>query len=158
MKKSIKEGDRAPGFELPDSYEDKVSLGTYAGKWVVLYFYPKDSTSGCTTEALDFTSRLGDFEKLGAAVIGISPDSCKSHKSFVIKYDLGVRLLSDQGSKVCAAYGVWQTKKMYGREYKGVVRTTFLIDPRGMIRRIWDKVKVQGHGNEVLDALRELAK
>lgn len=158
MNNGLKEGDKAPRFELPDSYEEKVSLDSCAGKWVVLYFYPKDSTSGCTAEALDFTSRMEDFKKLGAVVLGISPDSCKSHQKFMIKYELGVRLLSDEGSSVCAAYGVWQTKKMYGREHRGVVRTTFLIDPQGIIRRIWEKVKVQGHGDEVLDALKVLVK
>jgi len=149
-------GAIAPQFTLPDTMEETASLAEFRGKWVILYFYPKDNTSGCTAEAIDFTAMKGDFEKLGSVVLGISPDSCKSHQKFMVKYSLGIRLLSDTGSKVCGEYGVWQKKKMYGNEYMGVSRTTFLINPTGVIERVWENVKVQGHADEVLDALRAL--
>lgn len=156
--KQLKVGDLAPGFSLPDANERPVTLSDLKGKWVVLYFYPKDNTSGCTAEAIDFTARLKEFEKRNAVVLGVSPDSCKSHQSFTRKHDLKVNLLSDTEKKVLSDYGVWQKKSMYGREYMGVVRSTYLIDPNGKIAEIWGNVKVQGHAEEVLRKISELAK
>ncbi|RMF59285.1 MAG: thioredoxin-dependent thiol peroxidase [Calditrichaeota bacterium] len=152
----LKIGDQAPQFTLPDASETPVSLEDFRGKWVILYFYPKDNTSGCTLEALDFTAALPEFEKLNAVVIGVSPDSCKSHQNFMQKHQLKVLLLSDTEHQVLEAYGAWQLKRMYGREYMGVVRSTFLIDPEGVIRHMWNKVKVKGHVEEVLQKLKEL--
>jgi peroxiredoxin Q/BCP len=155
-KVKLKIGESAPQFSLPDTNEKDVSLKDFKGKWVVLYFYPKDNTSGCTTEALDFTARIKDFKNLNAVVLGISPDSCKSHQNFTQKHDLKVNLLSDTEKKVLKGYGVWQKKSMYGREYMGVVRTTYLIDPKGKIAEIWPKVKVKGHAEEVQNRIKEL--
>jgi len=152
----ISKGNKAPDFTLPDQDGNTVSLKDYIGKWVVLYFYPKDNTSGCTAEAIDFTSLSSDFIKLNAVIIGVSPDSCQSHQKFILKHDLGIKLLSDTEKKALKVYGVWQLKKMYGREYYGVARTTFLIDPRGQIAHLWEKVNVKGHGEDVLSTLKEL--
>ena len=150
-------GTKAPEFSLQDSNELKASLKDFLGKWIILYFYPKDNTSGCTTEALDFTELKDDFEKLNAVIIGISPDSCKSHQNFIKKYELQIKLLSDTEKKTLENYGVWQLKKMYGKEYQGVVRTTYLIDTKGTIAYTWNKVKVKGHGEDVLTKLKELS-
>lgn len=152
--KNLKEGIKAPAFKLPDADGNTVSLADYKGKWLVLYFYPKDNTSGCTTEALDFTANLPQFRELNAEVVGISPDSCKSHQKFISNHSLAVRLLSDESKEVLQKYGVWQKKQMYGKEYFGVVRSTFLIDPDGKIKKIWEKVKVAGHIEEVMTTLR----
>ncbi len=152
----LQEGQQAPVFTLSDANSEPVSLEQYKGKWVVLYFYPKDNTSGCTMEAIDFTAALSDFDALNAVVIGISPDSPKSHQNFINKHQLKVLLLSDPEHQVLEAYGVWQKKRMYGREYMGVVRSTFLIDPQGVIRHAWRKVKVKGHVEEVKSVLKEL--
>ena len=149
-------GDSAPMFTLPDSYKNEKGPGDFIGKWIVLYFYPKDNTSGCTLEAVDFTALKDEFNKLGCEIIGISPDSCSSHEKFIIKHDLGITLLSDTEKKVLEKYGVWQLKKMYGREYHGVVRTTYLIDTAGRVAEVWDRVKVKGHAQEVLETLRTL--
>ena len=130
----------------------------FRGKWIVLYFYPKDNTSGCTREAVDFIEHLDEFEKLNAAVLGVSPDSVKSHQRFIEKHNLKVTLLSDPEHKVIEQYGAWQLKKMYGREYYGVVRSTFLINLDGHISYIWPKVKVKGHVEEVKKKLIELSK
>ena len=127
-------------------------------KWIVLYFYPKDNTSGCTLEAKDFTCALEEFEKLNAIVIGVSPDSIESHQKFIAKQSLNLTLLSDPDHDVLEKYGVWQLKKMYGREYYGVVRSTFLIDPEGKIEHIWPKVKVKGHVDDVKNVLIEKQK
>jgi len=154
--KQLKIGSKAPSFSLPDSAGNKISLKDYAGKWLVLYFYPKDNTSGCTTEALDFTSSLPEFNKMNCNVIGISPDSCKSHQKFILKHNLQVTLLSDEEKKVLEKYGVWKIKKMYGREYYGVSRTTFLIDTSGKIAHLWENVKVKNHTDEVMSRLKEL--
>jgi peroxiredoxin Q/BCP len=154
--KKLLPGAEAPGFTLPDSDGTMVSLKDMRGSWIVLYFYPKDNTPGCTTEAVDFTTHATEFKRLGAKIIGISPDSCDSHLKFMIKFDLGITLLSDSGKKVLKQYGVWQIKKMYGKESYGVVRSTFLIDPAGKIRHIWNKVKVEGHANEVLNMLKDV--
>ncbi len=151
----IQTGKKAPAFTLPDASEANLSLNDMKGKWVVLYFYPKDDTSGCTTEAIDFTARKDDFKKLNTEIVGISPDSCKSHNKFILKHHLGITLLSDEEKKVLDKYGVWQTKKMYGKEYMGVVRTTYLINPEGKIAHVWEKVKVNGHADEVLETVQK---
>ncbi len=156
MEVKLKIGDKAPDFCLSDAYENKVCLSDFKGKWVVLYFYPKDNTSGCTKEAIGFTEKKEEFEKLGAVILGVSPDSPKSHRNFIEKKNLGITLLSDEDHSVLEEYGVWQLKKMYGREYMGVVRSTFLIDPTGKIAYVWPKVKVTGHVDNVLQKLKEL--
>lgn len=149
-------GDKAPAFNLPRDGAGKVSLASLKGKAVVLYFYPKDDTSGCTKEAIDFTALKGQFAKAGAEVLGVSPDPVKAHDKFVEKHKLGVTLLSDEAKSTLEAYGVWTEKSMYGRKYMGVERTTFLIGPDGRIARIWNKVKVPGHAQEVLEAVKSL--
>ncbi|MCE1247950.1 MAG: thioredoxin-dependent thiol peroxidase [Firmicutes bacterium] len=149
-------GQEAPEFTLPNQDEQEVALSSMKGKWVVLYFYPKDNTSGCTLEARDFTSQLPGFRELDADIIGISPDSCKSHRGFITKQDLKLTLLSDTEHKVCQLYGAWGVKKMYGKEYEGVIRSTFLIDPEGKIAEVWYKVKVNGHVDQVKEKLTSL--
>jgi thioredoxin-dependent peroxiredoxin len=146
-------GNHAPDFSLPDSTGSQKTLSALRGKWVVLYFYPKDNTSGCTREAIEFTGEVSSFKKLGATIIGISPDSSQSHAGFIAKHGLHIELLSDPEHTVCSLYGVWQKKKLYGREYFGVVRTTVLIDPEGIVKKIWEKVKVPGHVTEVREHL-----
>lgn len=150
------EGAQAPKMNLPRDGGGNVSLADFAGKKVVLYFYPKDDTSGCTTEAVDFTALADDFAKAGAVVIGLSPDPVKAHDKFIAKHGLGIILASDEDKSVLQAYGVWKEKSMYGRQYMGVERSTFLIDASGKIARIWRKVKVKGHAQEVLEAVRSL--
>lgn len=150
------EGAAAPQMDLPRDGGGNVSLADLAGKKVVLYFYPKDDTSGCTTEALDFTALSGDFAEVGAVVVGVSPDPVKAHDKFIAKHGLGVILASDEDKTVLEAYGVWKEKSMYGRQYMGVERSTFLIDAGGKIARIWRKVKVKGHAQDVLEAVRAL--
>jgi len=135
----------APDFCLPNQNGQSVCLHDFHGKWVVLYFYPKDNTSGCTREAVDFSERLEHFNKYNAVIIGISPDSVKSHINFIAKHDLKIILLADPRHAVIQKYGVWQEKKLYGRSYFGVVRTTFLIDPQGRIAEVWEKVAAKGH-------------
>ncbi|MFM2100687.1 MAG: hypothetical protein RLZZ366_2226 [Pseudomonadota bacterium] len=130
------------------------STADYAGKKLVLYFYPKDDTSGCTREAQDFAAMAADFARAGAAVVGISKDSVKSHAKFIAKYDLAVELGSDESGAVCEAFGVWVKKNMYGREYMGIERATFLIGVDGKIAQIWRKVKVAGHAAAVLEAVK----
>ncbi|MBI5638351.1 MAG: thioredoxin-dependent thiol peroxidase [Nitrospinae bacterium] len=152
----LETGAKAPSFCLLDHNEKETALKDFAGKWVVLYFYPKDNTPGCTTEAVEFTARLKDFEKLGAAILGVSADSPKSHRAFIEKQKLDLRLLSDTDRKMLQAYGVWRKKKMAGREYMGIVRTTCLIAPDGKLAKVWPKVKVKGHVDDVLAALRKL--
>mgnify|MGYP001191807451 CR=1 FL=1 len=154
----IKIGGPAPDFTLQDADGAPASLKDYRGKWLVLYFYPRDNTAGCTVEAIDFSFSVADFRDLGAEIAGVSPDSCESHKKFALKHELGIRLLSDSEKKTLADYGVWQKKKMYGRESMGVVRSTFLIDPEGKVAHAWNKVTVKGHIDEVLSKLRELAR
>jgi peroxiredoxin Q/BCP len=151
-------GDKAPTFSLPDTNENEISNNDFDGKWLVLYFYPKDNTSGCTVEAIDFTAHVKEFANLNAAVVGVSPDSCKSHQNFTQKHHLKVNLLSDPEKKTLQDYGVWQEKSMYGRKYMGVVRTTYLVDPGGRIAATWPKVNVKGHAEEVLNKLKELHK
>ncbi len=152
----LKIGDMAPKFCLPNQDEEEVCLRDLQGVWIVLYFYPKDNTPGCSTEACDFTAALPDFSELGASVFGVSPDSPKKHRNFIEKKELGITLLADEEKEVCTAYGVWQLKKNYGREYMGVVRSTFIIDPDGKIAAIWEKVRVKGHISAVKEKLEEL--
>lgn len=153
--KELKPGSKAPSLALPDGLGNRVTLEDYRGKWVVLYFYPKDDTPGCTTEALDFTARRAEFDALNAVVLGVSPDSRESHCSFAEKHNLSVTLLSDVEKTALESYGVWRMKKQYGREYMGVVRTTYLIDPDGKVVHVWEGVKVAGHADEVIARLRE---
>ncbi len=154
----LHDGDKAPDFELPTESGDKLKLSRLKGKPVVLYFYPKDDTSGCTAEAKDFSRLASDFRKAGAEVVGVSPDSVESHQKFSRKYDLDVRLAADADKGVATAYGVWVEKSMYGRKYMGVERSTFLIDKSGRVARSWPKVKVPGHAAEVLAAVQALQK
>ncbi len=150
-------GANAVDFALQDSDGNIHSLKDYKGKWLVLYFYPKDNTSGCTKEAVGFTDALDEFKRLNCEVVGISPDPPDKHRSFIDKYDLKVTLLSDPEHKVLEAYGAWGKKRIYGREYYGVIRTTYLIDPEGKVAYIWKNVKVKGHVEEVLNKLKELS-
>lgn len=149
-------GDKAPDFTLPIDGGGTVSLKDYRGKPVVLYFYPKDDTPGCTLEACAFRDKLPDFSKVKAEVIGISRDSVASHDKFKAKYKLPFPLASDPEGKVCEAYGAWAQKSMFGKKYMGIVRSTFLIDGKGIIRGIWRNVKVPGHAKEVLKAAAAL--
>ena len=153
---AIEEGQQAPEFHLPRDGGESFGLAEAQGRNVVLYFYPKDDTSGCTLEAVDFTALVGDFAAANTTVVGVSKDSVKSHEKFRAKHGLEVVLLSDETGEVCERYGVWVEKSMYGRKYMGIERATFLIDTSGRIRRIWRKVKVQGHAAAVLEAARAL--
>jgi peroxiredoxin Q/BCP len=155
-KQTIKIGAKAPSFALADQTGKRISLKDLAGRWTVLYFYPKDDTPGCTKEACEFTSHLKQFEKLDARVIGVSPDSPESHQKFIRKHDLKVDLLSDPDRKALARYGAWGEKSMYGRKYEGVLRSTVLIDPIGRIAYHWAKVTPAGHAEEVRAKLAEL--
>jgi len=146
-------GDKAPDFTLPTDGDGLVSLGKFKGQKVVLYFYPKDDTSGCTAEACAFRDMFPRFKKMDAVVIGISRDSVASHEKFKKKYELPFTLASDDKGKVTEAYGVWVQKSMYGRKYMGIERATFLIDEKGKIEQIWHRVKVPGHADEVLKAV-----
>ena len=148
-------GDKAPLFEL-ESIDGNIKLESFRGSKVILYFYPKDNTPGCTTEAKDFTVLLPEFEKLNAIILGISKDSLKSHRNFTEKHNLKVMLLSDPEKSVMQNYGVWLLKKNYGREYMGVVRSTFLIDEKGKIINIWFNVKAKDHAAKVLEYLKNL--
>src|SRR5512135_718043 len=151
-----KPGDKAPDFTLATDGAGKVTLSKLKGKKVILYFYPKDDTSGCTAEACGFRDNLPKFGRTDATVIGISRDSVASHDKFKKKYDLPFILGSDEDGKVCEAYGTWVEKSMYGRKYMGIERATFLIDAKGIIRHIWRKVKVPRHAEEVLEAAQAL--
>lgn len=152
----IEDGKKTPDFSLPDETGTMVRLTTMKGRPVVVYFYPKDDTSGCTREAKDFTCLAEEFAKAGAELLGISPDSPASHQKFRSKHDLSVRLLADEDKEVAKAYGVWVEKSMYGRKYMGIERSTFLIDKTGKLAKSWRKVKVPGHAEEVLKAVRAL--
>ena len=149
-------GKPAPAFTLPRDGGGSVSLASLAGRKIILYFYPKDDTSGCTAEAIDFSGMKPLFAEAGAEVIGVSPDAVKSHEKFKEKYDLTMTLLADETKTMLESYGVWVEKSMYGRKYMGVERTTVLIDADGVVARIWPKVKVPGHAAEVLAAARAL--
>lgn len=154
MAKDLKPGDRAPAFSLPADGGGAVSLAALKGNAIVLYFYPKDDTSGCTLEARDFSKAAKAFKAAGAIVIGVSKDSVTSHNKFKAKHKLAIALASDEETKLAKAYGVWVEKSMYGRKYMGMERATFLIDGRGVIRKIWRKVKVPGHVADVLSAVK----
>jgi len=147
---------KAMDFCLFNQNGENTCLKDFRGKWVVLYFYPKDNSRGCTLEAENFRDNLQSFKDLGAVVVGVSPDSVKSHQNFAKKYNLNFSLLSDPEHKVLENYGVWQLKKMYGREYMGVVRSTFIIDSEGYIKNEWIKVRVKGHFEKVKQKLSEL--
>ncbi len=152
----ISEGDTAPDFTLPRDGGGTLTLSALRPKKVVLYFYPKDDTSGCTKEAIAFTEHLEAFDAAGAVVVGVSKDSVAAHDKFVKKHELGVILVSDEASQVCEEYGVWAEKSMYGRKYMGIERSTFLIDEQGTVARAWHKVKVPGHAEEVLKAAQSV--
>jgi peroxiredoxin Q/BCP len=153
---SVEVGDKAPDFTLPSDGGGKVSLKALKGKAVVLYFYPKDDTSGCTAESCAFRDALPNFSKAMAEIIGISRDSVASHDKFKAKYGLTFPLAADEEGKVCEAYGTWVEKSMYGRKYMGIERSTFLIDAKGVVRNVWRKVKVPGHAEAVLEAAAAL--
>lgn len=152
------EGQKAPPFQLATDGDGKVSLASLKGKIAVVYFYPKDDTPGCTSEAIAFSALKEQFDKHGAVLVGVSKDSVQRHDNFKKKYDLKIQLASDEEGKMLADYGVWVKKMNYGREYMGIERSTFLIDAKGVIRKIWRKVKVKGHAEQVLEAVRELKK
>ena len=154
MANGPKEGVRAPDFSM-DSTQGPIKLADFKGRTLVLYFYPKDDTPGCTTEAKDFTALAKDFAKADAAVVGVSRDPMTRHEKFAGKHELDLILASDEDGKVCEAYGVWVEKQNYGRTYMGIERSTFLIGPDGKIRRIWSKVRVKGHAEEVLSEVRQ---
>ena len=147
-------GDKIPNLPLALSSGTNAKLSDYKGLWLVLYFYPKDSTPGCTTEGIDFNALLPKFKKLDATVLGVSRDSLKSHQNFCAKQGFKFDLVSDADEALCNAFGVIKPKKLYGREYIGIERSTFLIDPKGVIRQSWRPVKVPGHAQAVLDALK----
>ena len=153
---TLAEGDKAPAFKLPVDGGGTVSLSGFKGRTLVLYFFPKADTEGCTKEAMDFSSLAAAFAKAGAAILGVSADPVARQDSFKKKYKLKIPLGSDETLKMLEAYGVWAEKSMYGRKFMGVVRTTLLIGPTGRIARIWPKVKVPGHAQEVLEAAKEL--
>jgi peroxiredoxin Q/BCP len=155
MGEVLSDGDRAPDFELPGTGDKPVRLQDFAGRKLVLYFYPKDDTSGCTKQAIDFNALRGEFARAGTDILGVSPDSVASHAKFSRKHDLALPLASDETRDTLNAYGVWTQKSMYGRKYMGVERTTFLIRD-GRIVRTWRKVSVPGHAGEVLDAAKSI--
>lgn len=148
-------GKKAPDFKLKDQNGEINSLDSFKGKNVVLYFYPKDNTSGCTQEACNFRDEFPKFSKLDAVILGVSPDSIESHKKFANKYKLPFSLLSDEKKEILEKYGVWQEKSMYGKKYMGVVRTTVIIDEKGIVKKVFPKVKVDSHNDEVMKALKE---
>ncbi len=152
----LKIHQKAPAFSLPNQDNAEISLHDFQGSWVIVYFYPKDKTPGCTMEACDFRNERESFSALNAIVLGISPDSVKTHQSFIAKESLNFTLLSDSQKSTFKNYGAWGLKKLYGKEYEGVIRSTFLINPRGEIAYIWKNVKVKGHIAEVLAKLKEL--
>ena len=152
----VESGHKAPAFKLQDQDEKTLSLSELKGTWVVLYFYPKDDTPGCTTEACEFTDGIADFEGLNAVVLGCSPDSPEKHRKFIAKHKLGVRLLSDPEHEVMEAYGAWGEKNMYGRITVGVIRSTVIIDPEGRIAHRWKRVKSKGHAEKVRQRLEKL--
>ena len=150
----IKEGDKAPDFHLPADDGSRVKLSDFRGKRVILYFYPKDNTSGCTTQACDLRDTLPRIEAEGAVVLGVSPDPISSHEKFRDKFDLNFPLLSDEDHQVAEAYGVWKEKSMYGKKYWGIERSTFIIDEDGVIQEAWRKVRPKGHAEKVAETLR----
>ncbi len=153
MSKHPEVGKKAPKFKMPTNGGGDVALADFAGKHLVLYFYPKDDTPGCTKEAIAFSEHLEEFTKAGAEILGVSKDTVAKHDKFVDKHGLTIQLGSDDDGKVCEAYGVWVEKNMYGRKYMGIQRATFLIGPDGKVKKIWPKVKVVGHAEDVLDSI-----
>jgi len=149
-------GDAVPDFCLPNQDEEEICFRDIKGKWTVLYFYPKDNTPGCTTQACDFTEAEPDFSKQDAIILGVSPDSPEKHRKFIEKKKLGITLLADEEKELCNLFGVWQLKKFMGKEYMGVVRSTFIINPEGKIAALWAKVRVKEHVAKVKDKLEEL--
>lgn len=156
MPSTLKIGQPAPDFELPGAGGGTVRLNDFKGKALVLYFYPKDDTSGCTKEAIEFNQLKVEFAKANAEIVGVSPDGVASHDKFRKKYGLDLTLAADEEKAMLEAYGVWTEKSMYGRKYMGVERTTVLVGPNGRVARVWDKVKVAGHAEEVLAAVKAL--
>lgn len=152
----IEIGQKAPDFNLLDENGENISLSTFQGKNIILFFYPKDNTPGCTKESIAFSGLKADFETLNTVILGASKDSVKKHQNFIKKHDLTVKLLVDDEGKLCEDYTVWVMKKLYGREYMGIERATFLIGQDGLIKNIWRKVKVNGHAEEVLEAVKAL--
>jgi peroxiredoxin Q/BCP len=152
----LEQGSIAPNFTLPDQSGAKHSLSDFRGQWVILYFYPKDLTPGCTTEACNFRDDFPNFQKLNTTILGISKDSVKRHASFADKYKLPFLLLSDESAEVCEKYDVWKKKSMYGKTFLGIMRSTYLINPEGVISRVYPKVKVKEHAAEILEDLKEL--
>jgi peroxiredoxin Q/BCP len=149
-------GDAIPAFCLPNQDEEEICFRDIKGRWAVLYFYPKDNTPGCTTEACDFTEAMPDFSKLEAIILGVSPDSPKKHRNFIEKKALKITLLADEDKSLCKSFGMWQLKKFMGREYMGVVRSTFIIAPDGTLAYKWEKVRVKNHVADVKEKLIEL--
>jgi len=153
---TLEVGQKAPEFATPNQRGEISKLADFAGQWLVLYFYPKDNTPGCSTEAIDFTALSPQFQQLNAVILGVSPDSAKSHCRFIEKHNLTIQLLSDPDHQLAEIYQVWGLKKFMGKEYMGIKRATFLIDPRGNIAYIWSNVKVKAHAEAVLKKLEEL--
>lgn len=149
-------GKKAPAFSGKDENGEKIALKDFAGKKVILYFYPKDMTPGCTTEACEFQENLTKIKRAGGVVLGVSKDSSERHTKFIDKYGLKFPLIADVDGKICEKYGVWQKKKLYGKEFMGIVRSTFLIDEKGKIAKIWPKVKVKGHVDDVVSSMKEI--
>ena len=154
----IKIDEKAPEFCLANQDDVEICLRDLKGKWIVLYFYPKDNTPGCTTEACEFTEASPDFSELDAIIIGVSADSTKKHRNFIEKKDLGITLLSDESTQMMQEYGVWQLKKNYGKEYMGIVRTTLIINPEGIVKAVFEKVRVKEHVAKVKEELELLQK
>ncbi len=154
----LETGKKAPAFTLPRDGGGNVSLKDYKGKWVIVYFYPKDQTPGCTKQAITFTQMAKEFEEQNTVIIGISPDSTSSHDRFKAKHDLNIILASDEKRTAIEKYGVWKEKKMYGRTFMGVERSTFLVDRKGIIQALWRKVKVPGHAEELLQEIIKAGK
>ena len=152
----IKEGNKAPEFNLPASNGKTITLKDLKGKNIVIYFYPKDDTPGCTVEACGFRDSYKEIEKLGAVILGVSPDNVTSHEKFIKKFNLPFNLLADTDKKMCQNYGVWVEKSMYGKKYMGVARTTFIINKEGKISKIFEKVKPEGHNKEIIEAIKTL--
>ncbi len=149
-------GNKAPEFCLPNQDDVEICSRDLKGKWIVLYFYPRDSTPGCTTEACEFTAAEPEFDDLNAIILGVSADTTKKHRSFIEKQNLGITLLSDENTEMMQEYGVWRMKKNYGKEYMGIVRSTFIISPEGEIKAVWDNVRVKEHVAKVQEKLAEL--
>lgn len=153
---SLEIGQAAPDFSLANAQDETKTLQDFAGQWLVFYFYPKDNTPGCTTEAIDFTALKPEFTALNATIVGVSPDTAKSHQKFIDKKELNLELLCDPDHQTAEAYGIWQLKKFMGKEYMGIVRSTFLIDPEGKIAHTWITVRVKEHASKVLAQLKTL--